>query len=617
MSSNDDRAARQRATTIEDRLRDGLAQGRTADALLDDWLTLEAFAISSEASLIAILEAAATLPSAIGVAALTARESIGLAVVGTRAAGAHADQSFRLWIGEVQDSIACRRLIRSARAKGKAIGVVETAQHGVLAVLAVTRRNANKWIALAPDVPLSTPDDVVLVAFAPSRSAELVQRAARSLGLNDLEARLTGALIAASSLDEAARELGISRDMAKTALSAAMRKTGAERSSQLVGRLVDLTSDATAPLDLRQEISTSTLGLSAAEMRVARLLAQGITAKAVGETLTLTTETVKSYRRSIFSKTGISRVRDLHRLLAEFSGLERLDLAAEVASDRIEGGGELRTAAGPHGRRVAMIDYGPADGEPILLMHGYTTGRLAAPPFRRALQRAGHRVIVPQRPGFGLTSAAIGDYVETAAEDMALALDRLGLAKASVIARDGGAAAAIEFGSRFPERLARRLLVNPRPPREVRRGNATPIAAISAMLLRHPALLRSFGGALMRQTRGDILKSLLQRVYRSFEADRVAFADPVVADYLMADLRGQVGRTIDGWVAENRLFTDGWRPPLHTNAPRWTIAISGDLWAEYPREPWSGIIAGPLHTIDKAGLLVQFTHPEALLTLLS
>jgi pimeloyl-ACP methyl ester carboxylesterase/DNA-binding CsgD family transcriptional regulator len=507
--------------------------------------------------------------------------------------------------------------VRQARTEARAFGLVETVEHGVLSALASRADVALNWPGLAQLIESATPwrpatDDVVIAAFAPSRSRAMVLRAAEALGLSPLEARISAALLYAPSLEAAAREAGVGRATAKDALDGALRKTGAKGASQLVGRIVDLSCGADdRPRDWASTARAS--GLSPAETRIAEQIADGVTAQAMAVRLGLTEQTVKSYRKAIFAKLGINRSRDLRRLLAEAGELERLSQSAQVVSPGADG--LLRATVGPDGRRVAVIDYGPASGRPILILHGYTTGRLAAPPLLNALRCRGFRVIVPQRPGFGLTSAAEGDYLQTAVRDMALVLDRLELRAAAILARDGGAASAIGFAAAFPERITSGVLLNPRPPIGLERRVATPFSALSAMLLRHPELIEGFAAMMQRQTRRDLIGGVLRRAFADIEADRLCFEVPANARHMIDDHLGLVGRFTAGFCAENLLFADGWEPPATYAGPRWRLAFSDGLTLE-PPGLWASVGDGAPALLEDAGLLAQFTHADALAELI-
>ncbi len=595
-------------------LREGVEAGRPSLVLLDTWRSIGALADESEATLRDILESAARLDPSIASAATTSAEGLGFAVVGRNARPHRIDERFRTWIGDPSDSVGCGDLTRRAFLEGRAVGLVETLDHGVVPVLAKRTPSALRWPRAPGDPDFAADRDaVVLAAFAPSRSRDLVLRAATALGLSPLEARLSVALLTAPSLEAAASAVGVGRETAKDALASAMRKTGTQGSSQMLGRIIDLScgvDDRPVP-----DRDLPALGLSPLETQIAKLIADGDTAEEAGLKLGLKAGTIKSYRRTIFSKMGINRSRDLRRLLTELGELHRFDQAFEIASED-DGGGRLIVAIDAEGRRVAAIDYGPSRGRPLLLFHGYTTGRLAPPRFREVLQGGGFRVIIPQRPGFGLTAPARGNYLETAARDVCLLLDRLGCARAAVLARDGGVAAALCVADQFPDRVAAGVLLNPRQPRDWRRTRTTPMGAISAMLLRHPGLAETLGGMMMRQSSREVLVGVFRRVFAAAAADRDFFEQPGVADHLIADQRGLVGRTVGGFIAELRLYSDGWRPPAAYAGPKWRLAFSGGLDPTPNLGAWSEISRDEPTVIPDAGILVQFTHPEILAALL-
>jgi pimeloyl-ACP methyl ester carboxylesterase len=267
---------------------------------------------------------------------------------------------------------------------------------------------------------------------------------------------------------------------------------------------------------------------------------------------------------------------------------------------------------GPDGRRVAYIDHGPSTGRPLVVFHGSSTGNAIAPPMLRELAGRGYRLLLPQRPGFGLTSKAPDDaYLDTAAADIALMLDRTGCRKAAFLARDGGAATAMHFAVRCPERMLPGVLLNPRRPSGRLRSHGTPINAITSLLERRPALASAFSEMMMRQTAGHVLMGVFRRVYAPVEADRLCFEDPEVAEHLVADMRALVGRSASGFIAEHRLFADGWSPPPGLDASLWTFAFSGALWPPQDLGAWREVSPRPLVVLPGAGQLVQFTHaPE-------
>jgi pimeloyl-ACP methyl ester carboxylesterase len=601
---------------IESRLRGAVESGKPILAVLDAWSALEAFANKHEDALFDVLEAAANLDPSVGSAASLMREQAGLGLVTRGSREARSDERFRRWIGDPRRNPTSARLVRQARLGKPVVGLVPTDAASVYPVLAAQVSPGSKWSDLVADsIGQAGEGDVILIAFAPSRSKDLVIQAARAIGLSALEAELIAALVEEPSVESAAYRLGLSVDAAREAMRRAIRRTGARNASQLVGRVIDLGSGmADHPFHLPHG-ADPLLGLTASETRLARLIADGRSGATTARELGLSAETVKSYRRTIFAKLGINRTRDLRRLMTDTRALQDLDHAVEVHW-RPHGSGELRLLADADGRSIAFIAYGQAARRPLILFHGSTTGRLIAPPMLAALEGAGYQVLVPQRPGFGLTSPARGGFLETAAADVALILDRLRIDSATLIGRDGGVATAMAFSVRHPQRVRRGLMVNPRRPRGESRTVASPLDALTAILLSHPRLADPFARMITRQTREDVLRRLLAGVYDAVEADRACAERPEVMHHLIADLRGLVGRSAIGYAAEHQVFAAGWAPDAAFDASAWTFAFSGELWPSRDLDVWRRISAIPLEVAPGAGQLIQFTHAEVLANLL-
>ncbi len=108
---------------------------------------------------------------------------------------------------------------------------------------------------------------------------------------------------------------------------------------------------------------------------------------------------------------------------------------------------------------IAYLEYGPAEGTPIVLLHGWpddaATWRHVAP----VLAAAGYRVLCPWLRGFGETrfrNAATprSGQLSALAADLIQFADALGLIRFAVVGHDWGARAAYIAAALWPERIA-------------------------------------------------------------------------------------------------------------------------------------------------------------------
>ncbi|WP_243302293.1 alpha/beta fold hydrolase [Geothrix oryzisoli] len=115
--------------------------------------------------------------------------------------------------------------------------------------------------------------------------------------------------------------------------------------------------------------------------------------------------------------------------------------------------------------RMAYMDVAPTavpNGQTVLLLHGknffgaYWTGTI------QALTAAGYRVVVPDQLGFGKSPKPDIHYsFELLAQTTMALLDRLGVAKVSVVGHSMGGMLAVRFVLLYPAATARLVLENP------------------------------------------------------------------------------------------------------------------------------------------------------------
>lgn len=158
-------------------------------------------------------------------------------------------------------------------------------------------------------------------------------------------------------------------------------------------------------------------------------------------------------------------------------------IAAEtpLPDDPLPEGGRRRFLDTP-GVRLHVVEAGPPDAPPVVLLHGFPefwwSWRRQIP----ALAAAGYRVVAPDLRGYHRSGKprGVGAYrIDRLADDLRALLDDLGPAPHPVVAHDWGAAHAFWAALAFPTRFARLAILNgPHP------------AAFRRALLRDPAQRR-------------------------------------------------------------------------------------------------------------------------------
>ncbi len=599
-----------------------LAEGRPSQAILDGWTTLDAALRHEPEALKAALEEAALFATAQGSATVAPRSALGFAVVDAGGEVVHADSVFLKWFGGQSDSIAFRRLVRLALKDGQASGLVEAEDGAALAACAGVREAAGGW-----PLPVETraaligqARRVVLLCFAPSRAGDLAARASDAFGLTPLEARLAEALLDAPNLEAAALRIGVGRETAREALKKAMKKAGARRSPDFIRRMMDLMCGDHPTPPAIEAVLASSFGATAAEARAAACFAQGMTAREVAETLGVKDATVRGQLKAVFAKTGVNKAKDLVRLAAETSTLAALTGTAETVLEPADPNGRLRVIASGE-RRIAVTDYGPRSGKPVLVMHGAATGRRLAPGLVVALHARGYRPIVPQRPGFGLTDVAAGPYLDQGADDMARVLDALRIDRAKLLVRDASTPTGLLFAQRHPDRVTAGIAVNPKwpfdPDSNAIRLPASLMGTLSRTMAGNPHLIGLMAEMLRRQTRTDLLESVMLQSLAHVPSDRAALQNPGVLDALVRDAQGMFARSSIGFASEHQAFAAGWKVPEQVGGRAWIVAECDCLALPGVEEIWSVLPNVRFQIIPEAGMLVYFTHPTAIADLVA
>ncbi|WP_049575381.1 haloalkane dehalogenase [Nonomuraea sp. SBT364] len=125
---------------------------------------------------------------------------------------------------------------------------------------------------------------------------------------------------------------------------------------------------------------------------------------------------------------------------------------------------EARYADVGDGLRMACVEAGPADGEPVVLLHGEPSWSFLYRDVMRELAAAGLRAIAPDLIGFGRSDkpAEPGDhtYARHVEWTRALLYDALGLTGVTLVGQDWGGLIGLRLAAEHPGRVARIVAAN-------------------------------------------------------------------------------------------------------------------------------------------------------------
>jgi pimeloyl-ACP methyl ester carboxylesterase len=126
-----------------------------------------------------------------------------------------------------------------------------------------------------------------------------------------------------------------------------------------------------------------------------------------------------------------------------------------------------------NGISIRYDDRGPADGTPVVLIHGHPFNRSLWAPQANALAQAGYRVVAADLRGYGESGVVPGTtLLSDFARDTAAVMDRLGLERAVIGGLSMGGQIAMEFHRLFPQRVRALVLADTSPVAETAEGKA-------------------------------------------------------------------------------------------------------------------------------------------------
>lgn len=194
------------------------------------------------------------------------------------------------------------------------------------------------------------------------------------------------------------------------------------------------------------------------------------------------------------------------------------------------------------GRTLGYAAYGPADGAPVVALHGSPDSRVIWRLAEEAAHRVGVRVIAPDRPGFGISDPDPGRTVLGWCDDLTQLADHLEFDRFGLLAISGGGIYAAAYAWQHPERVSRLGLfsvLGPLDGRDAMSEMSRRIRFSFQLVRRFPSLTRPMARGLCRMaSRNPQRAASLVTRSRPVE-DRDIIARPAVQEVLFDNLPNQ------------------------------------------------------------------------------
>jgi pimeloyl-ACP methyl ester carboxylesterase len=272
------------------------------------------------------------------------------------------------------------------------------------------------------------------------------------------------------------------------------------------------------------------------------------------------------------------------------------------------------------GRSIGFADGGDPDGTPVLHLHGTPGSRLTFDFADGPARAVGVRVIAPDRPGIGLSSAKPAYSLTDVADDIGTLADALELERFGIVAWSGGGPYALAAAARLGDRLSAVAIVAGAgllDTRAARKGMSALDRAGWLLSMYVPALGAPLLGSAMRWSLkhpANATKSFAAKLPR-VEMELLAALPPEVEGPILgsAEAGRQGGR---GIVDDYRAISQPWtfapedvRVPVHFwhgDDDRYVpLRVSEELAARVPD--------ARLTVVPGSGHLIALSHAEAIL----
>lgn len=301
--------------------------------------------------------------------------------------------------------------------------------------------------------------------------------------------------------------------------------------------------------------------LTPAEVRLLKKLVSAKTLKQIANMHQVSIHTVRSQLKSIFKKTGCSRQSELIKLIMNSPTLPAINISQQcLAKNHVNAPCYHNMMTLKDNRQLGYADIGLRSGLPIIMLHPSTGCRLQHPNDENILFDNKMRLILPDRPGFGLSDPNINQPLQSYADDIRELADQLQLNKFVLLGYCGGAPYALACSAKLADRVLHTLLISPISPYQAidlfHRVKSTN-KLLDRLALSFPSALQPILNLMARSLLMQP-ESYFDRVLHLSEGDQIGLPEPAVTDNILLALREALRQGTSAICHELFLFSGHW-----------------------------------------------------------
>lgn len=213
----------------------------------------------------------------------------------------------------------------------------------------------------------------------------------------------------------------------------------------------------------------------------------------------------------------------------------------------------------PDGRNLGYAEYGDRAGKPVLYFSGTPGSRLLHPP-EGPTQALGVRLIIVERPGFGLSDFQPGRTLLHWPADVVAFADALGIHRFAVVGVSAGGPYALACAYRIPKRITKAAFVCGVGPTDI--PGATRelplIRRVGAAVARRAPWALSAVLWLVANPRRDSGRFFERMISGNSEVDREILSHPEMRDTLVESYREATRTGIRGFARDAIILSSPW-----------------------------------------------------------